>query len=1416
MATGNEAGGWVIDPKNPDRATYTDEFGDTYETFRQQTSMVPLADSTATPEEQYRAQQTYLESPEAQKSLLTQALERRGGLGFSPETRAKWGMDNQDGIGGIPGRALFGAAQTVSDALTLGGSVGEVAALGIDDAIDQTGINSLAEKYLPGKIQPGRALLALAEAFPAGGLEAGMLPRVNPGKSQAGGPSLADQRLAYEADQAFVAKTQELFKNPDVTRAEFDSLAQSEGRAPFGPELDDALDARNNRVQFVSQIQNVEDANTLRVQYGLDNQNIATRIFRTEVTNPDAPRTVDAAVEHVNSVVKDWKNAPPIEIADDFANLADETLRNSLDPTAVGVTLSDGRVLINLKNLAEEARLRNVTQEDMLSAVTYHEALGHYGLAQKFGEDLDDILMNLYDNSKDSFKTRVDDWEADNPGAYADDANPKARAAEEVLAEMSEKGEIAPELMDQFRNWLKQTGRDFGLDLKYSDGEIRTILGMAHDSVRNGNARDVMSNGFRYARVYHGSTKDFDEFENRDDGTKLLGYGTYASRDPEYAKMYKGPTGKLYELDLPDNEWGNWDAPLDLQPKVRDAFKRAGFEARREGQTLGEVYKDASFEFGDKEVSARLNKEGIRGHTYQDYDGTENFVIFNPKDANIVNKYMRRSDKQKERADEARRSRSINIDNISNVKDIDYILERANELAPEGEGRVSREVTERLARDLGLTPARLMKPGMDESGLASRIEAGTQLLVNQIGKIDSILSKMNTASIKQQASLQIQFSREMATLAAIYGRVAGNNSEVGRALNILNKVRSAKGTAEEVLKYMAKTNNVLGNPANAQQLANIIQNTPNPATKIKLARAAMKPRAEDYIFRIWYNMMLSSPATHAANLAGTFGNFAVDLMEKTGASVLGQGKRFSNSDRIRGREIAYRMYGAVSALIDGSTWQNTIDSYKSGLTGNVVNSKSGGINVYRGSNKVLRVGSYVLEGPTRALAAEDEWWRNVISLSNIYGLAVRNAGNKGLTGKAFWNEVENLKNNPTQEMIDATNDYTKVLQFLDKPSRVARAINKASDINDKTSIGGRAFSTGMKFIVPFVNTPDALIRTSLRRTPLGAMERENIKGWKAGGAERDQVVSRMIMGPLLSAWVASKALDGDITGEGPSDPRKRLEWEAAHQPNSIKINGKQYSVAGLEPVSTNLTAVATLVERYKAGEMTKDDYLGSAVNAATGLGKVLMENSYTENLKNLFKVLEGDDTAAANLIGGIAGNVASPAISRTIARTQDSQVRDTTGDGSMTDRISGRIQSGGFNSDELPQRYDVYGQPMERDLAGPDVLSRVQRREEESDPAIKELNRLVDVSSDSVVVGAPGKTVKVGDTERRLTAEEYQQYQRLSGLWIVETVRAEMETEEWKNSDDSGKIATVRSIVKDMRANARETLFQQNDDGDEE
>ena len=203
-------------------------------------------------------------------------------------------------------------------------------------------------------------------------------------------------------------------------------------------------------------------------------------------------RAQNQIVNRVNNITEKWTNAPEFEVHQSFNDLPD------VDPNAIGVTTPEGKVLLNVESIAREAKAQGVNPDDIISAVTFHEGLGHHGLTQKFGDDLDNLLDNLYARAP-SFQKKVDKWIENNPDAYAEDLNPTARATEEVLAEMSEAGKIDPSIMERLRAWLRKTSRSMGLDLDFNDNEIKVILGMAHNATVNGMRRDVVSNGFRYS-----------------------------------------------------------------------------------------------------------------------------------------------------------------------------------------------------------------------------------------------------------------------------------------------------------------------------------------------------------------------------------------------------------------------------------------------------------------------------------------------------------------------------------------------------------------------------------------------------------------------------------------------------------------------------------------------------------------------------------------------------------------------------------------------------------------------------------------------------------------------------------------------------------------------------------------------------
>src|SRR5690606_16806029 len=95
--------------------------------------------------------------------------------------------------------------------------------------------------------------------------------------------------------------------------------------------------------------------------------------------------------------------------------------------------------------------------------------------------------------------------------------------------------------------------------------------------------------------------------------------------------------------------------------------------------------------------------------------------------------------------------------------------------------------------------------------------------------------------------------------------------------------------------------------------------------------------------------------------------------------------------------------------------------------------------------------------------------------------------------------------------------------------------------------------------------------------------------------------------------------------------------------NSIKIGDTYYSIAGLEPVSTNITGIATLVERFKNGEINQEDYSKSIASLTHGIAAVLVNNSYLENLSTLTDISSGDPDQAMSALNNFAAGLASSA-----------------------------------------------------------------------------------------------------------------------------------------------------------------------------
>lgn len=606
-------------------------------------------------------------------------------------------------------------------------------------------------------------------------------------------------------------------------------------------------------------------------------------------------------------------------------------------------------------------------------------------------------------------------------------------------------------------------------------------------------------------------------------------------------------------------------------------------------------------------------------------------------------------------------------------------IDRTIELA----GMIPREHAEEYLRTVGK---------IFENADANLLMMNTRLddLASTVGKWSTIADARPLDKVAER-----ELRKSLQGFIDQAARVSGVNSAIGRALNALKarghealkdlKFKGDAGAPTLTPKAAEAVQGVIeGMPvADLREVAGLFRMTKEPRALFDTISSEIRPNEGSTaakvglgVLEVFYNSVLSHPATHLAIFAG---NGAVSLMEDGVRILAGVAKMdkeliASGTDILSGRLIFLKqsLVGMKMAYKAGHSIIDPKPVYKSipGLAGEVVRTMG-----------------------SRPMSAMDEFWRVNNNLAYVrmqaLKLARRDAAAQGVVGK----ELDRFVSARAEAAVKASLHESGASRLPE-----ARAFAALPTFSSPLREG--SFGAGLEKLVqdhPFLVPIMPFVRTSVnvmsysfvKSTPLGLFTKQAKEIMAAGGDDAAILGTRMAVGTTIWATAGLLAFNGSITGRGPSDPKLRQMWLATNQPYSVKVGDSWVSYRRAEPFASALSLTADLAHILRdnshdlevQGDAEKV-WFGILASAASSI----TNKTYLSGLVDFMAAISsGSPREAKNFWDGLM-QVAVPNVVQ--VANDDPYLRQTQ---DMFDALQNRVPGWSKN---LPARYDVFGDPI--------------------------------------------------------------------------------------------------------------------------
>jgi hypothetical protein len=594
-------------------------------------------------------------------------------------------------------------------------------------------------------------------------------------------------------------------------------------------------------------------------------------------------------------------------------------------------------------------------------------------------------------------------------------------------------------------------------------------------------------------------------------------------------------------------------------------------------------------------------------------------------------------------------SRQVGADKIQKIS----YKEVAAKAALEGydEAFLARIIDPTVATEANMASAYKMLLAVTDAGKRA-FDLGEQV---KAAKLDGTLT----------AELASQFQQAIALEGVLVKAARGRQTDIARTLGIFSQAR------QSTVERGAMLDSILteaGGIESIHDLANKYTALTSNAARADVAAKSIGGTFKDIWFSTWINGLLSSPITHAKNIAGNMFFGGLQMPERALASAIGKARNFmfkGGEDAISNDELYAQAMGFLQGIreggeISGKAFKaNTpTDPFQkieaSRLGRDAFDIDFGDGETGKAMSNGLKYWGKFVTLPGRALMAEDEFFKAVGYRMELNALAAREGNSMYKTlinagadpenaAKQSADLVADLLAYPTPDIEEAAKSASRTVTFTRELEESLQGLQRASNY------------PLIKIFVPFMKTPTNIALEAMSRTPGLNFASPRFWGdYNAGGIRRDQAMARVTLGGAMIYSVSAGIFEGKLTGYGPMrmEDKKALEgtgWQqfslvfdakdvdeelmakfeqlttVSRGPDKIYV-----SYAGLEPIATMLGIGATAGEYAQmtpgGGDMDK-----LAMGGALGVYQYTSEQPMLQGFSDIMKVFSSGAKDAPTL-----------------------------------------------------------------------------------------------------------------------------------------------------------------------------------------